>query len=204
MPRLTSNDWEKACQMWASGNFTLDELAEQFEITPTALHRRFKRDGIEKGQAREQLQEAMRRSVEDKANERAAELIEIAAQAKELHLKGTQMLSKRLLYEIKVATESKRSLAAIRDDIRAIQDASKVLHTNYQTTERILRLDREEAPDDDIPELRVRRMTDEDVQRLRAEQAREIEEMTAGFGGGADLDADDLVTDGSETPAGEG
>lgn len=192
MPRLTPTDWDKACQMWASGDFTLDELAERFDITPAALHRRLKNGGVEKGQAKEQLQKAMQQSIETKANQRAAELIEMATNVKELHLKGSQMLSKRLLYEINEATKKGRPLALIRDDIRAIQDAAKVLETNYRTAERVLRLDREETPDDEIPDLVVRRMNDADVQRLRDEQ-REIEEMTSSMS----VDTDDLL---AETP----
>lgn len=192
MPRLSAPDFEKAAKMWASGDYTLDELAEKFDITPAALHRRFKDAGVEKGEARQKLQEAISQSLDNKAKEKAAELMEMASQIKELHLKGTTSLSKRLLYEIKKATDEKKPLASIRDDIRAIQDASKTLQTNYQTVEKILKLDREETPDDEIPDLVVRRMTDADVQRLRDEQSREIEEMTSGFGGD-DLDPDDLV-----------
>ncbi len=201
MSRLSSNDYEKACTMWASGDYTLDELSEKFEITPGALHRRFKKDGVEKGEAKQKLQEAISQSLESKANQKAAELMEMASQVKELHLKGTQSLSKRLLYEIKTATENKVPLASIRDDIRAIQDASKTLQVNYQTVERILKLDREETPDDEIPDLVVRRMTDADVQRLRDEQSREIEEMTSGFASES-LDADELLET-SGTTSGE-
>jgi hypothetical protein len=167
--------------MWASGEYTLDELSEKFDITPAALHRRFKREGIEKGSAKKQLQQAINQSMESKANEKAAELIEMASQVKELHLKGSQMLSRRLLYEINEATKNKKPLASIRDDIRAIQDASKTLASNYQIAEKVLHLDREETPDDEIPDLVVRRMTDEDVQRMRDNQRREIDEMTSGF-----------------------
>lgn len=185
--------------MWASGDFTLEELAERFDISPSALHRRFKNAGIEKGQARHQLQEAIQQSLEIKARERAQELMEMAAQVKELHLKGSQMLSKRLLIEVKTATEKKRPLGSIRDDIRAINEAAKVLQTNYATIERILRLDREETPDDDIPDLVVRRMSPEDVIKLREAQAKEIEDMTAGFEG-EDFDPDELLAETS--PAG--
>lgn len=196
MPRLTPTEWDSASQMWASGDFTLDEIAERYDITPAALHRRFQKAGVEKGQAKETLQKAMQQSIESKANQKAAELIEMASQVKELHIKGAQMLSKRLMYEIKKATEDGRSLAMIRDDIRSIQDASKTLQTNYQTVERILHLDREETPDDEIPELVVRRMTNEDVAELRDQQSREIEEMTAGFGD--DVDPDNLLAEDSD------
>lgn len=195
MSRLTPQDFDKAAKMWASGDYTLDELSEKFDITPSALHRRFKKEKIEKGEARQKLQDAISQSMETKAKEKAAELIEMASRVKELHLKGTNSLSQRLLYEIKVATENKQPLASIRDTIRAIQDASKTLQTNYQTVERILRLDREETPDDEIPDLVVRRMTDVDVQRMRDAQSREIEEMTSGFDG-VDLDPDELLDTG--------
>jgi len=201
MSRLNANDFEKAAKMWASGDYTLDELSEKFGITPAALHRRFKRENIDKGSAKKALQSAINQSMENEAKSKAAELIEMVSQVKELHLKGSQMLSRRLLYEINEATKAKKPLASIRDDIRAIQDASKTLASNYQIAERVLRLDREETPDDDIPDLVVRRMTDHDVQQMRDAQRREIDEMTSGFGNESlddpndDLDDDDLLAD---------
>jgi predicted DNA-binding protein YlxM (UPF0122 family) len=189
MSRLTATDYTKAATMWASGDYTLDELSEKFDITPTALHRRFKREGIEKGQSRQKLNDAIEQSMDNQANKKAAELIEMASQVKELHLKGSQMLSRRLLYEINQATKDGKRLASIRDDIRAIQDASKTLEANYRISERVLRLDREETPDDEIPELIVRRMTDSDVQIMRDAQSQEIEEMTSGF------DSDDVTSE---------
>lgn len=193
MARLNAEDFERASKMWASGNFTLDELAEKFDITPSALHRRFRKAGIEKGEARQKLQEAISQSMEAQAKSKAAELMDLATNVKELHLKGSQMLSKRLLYEINEATKANKPLAAIRDDIRALQEASKTLASNYQIAERVLHLDREDPDaEEELPELTVRKMTDEDVRKMRERQSREIEEMTAGFEGG-NLSADELT-----------
>jgi len=199
MSRLNANDFEKAAKMWASGEYTLDELSEKFDITPAALHRRFKREGIEKGAAKIALQEAISQSMASEANKKAAQLIEMVSQVKELHLKGSQMLSRRLLYEINEATKKSKPLGSIRDDIRAIQDASKTLASNYQIAERVLRLNREETPDEDIPELVVRRMTDSDVQAMRDAQRVEIEEMTSGF----ESELDDDLLDSEADDAGD-
>lgn len=192
MSRLNASDFEKASKMWASGDFTLDELSEKFDITPGALHKRFKKAGIEKGEAREKLQEAISQSLESQAKEKAAELMQLASQIKELHLKGSMSISKRILYEINQATQKHKPIASIRDDIKTLNDASKGLASNYAIAEKVLRLNDEETPDDEIPDLVVRRMNDDDVKRLRDEQSREIEEMTAGFSGN-DLSADDLT-----------
>ena len=61
---LTSEQYIAAKTKWASGNYRLKDLAEEFGISITAFNRRFARDGIKKGQDRQKHEKAISEAVE--------------------------------------------------------------------------------------------------------------------------------------------
>lgn len=178
MARLTGPDWEQAKQMWASGSFSLSDIATRFNTSITSLHRRFKREGIEKGQNADRFQKAMMQAMENQAIQKAEELAQLAAQFKELHLKGVESLTKRTLLLIQRAAQEGRALATIEDDLKALEKASRILSTNYATAEKILHLNRDPEVEKELPELTIVRLTDEDVAELRRQQRHELEQLT--------------------------
>lgn len=169
MAKLTSEQWLKAKAMWASGNFRLSDISEQFNVTINALHRRFKKEGIEKGQDKDLHQKAIQEVVA-KAASHTEELVKVTLESKEMHLKGSIAISKKLLLLMREANESNKAISTIHGDIKALLDAQRVLDQGYRNVEKILGLDKKDDDKEDLPVLEVVTMTSEDVKELRDEQ----------------------------------
>ena len=186
--QVQGKDWVDACGMWQSGRFTLAEIAEKYDVTISALHRRFKRHGIEKGAHAELEKKAISQVIQSHIKE-SDELARVITEVRELNLKGSIMLSKRVLLEIKRASDANKPLSSIEGTIKSLERASKILNTNYNTAEKILHLDSQEGDDDEeLPVLEVRRLTDSDVAQIRQEQESKMRELT----GEEDFNEEDL------------
>lgn len=187
--QLQGKEWTDACDMWQSGRFTLSEISDKYDITVSALHRRFKRNGIEKGAHADLEKKAISQVIQDRVKD-SEELGRVITEVRELNLKGSIMISKRVLLEIKRATDNNKALSTIENNIKSLERAAKVLNTNYNTAEKILHLDHEDDDSEELPELQVVRMTQADVNALREEQERSVKELTGEDI--EDLDLDDL------------
>lgn len=73
------------------------------------------------------------------------------------------------------------------NDLKALNEASKIINLNYGTGARILGLDEKLVEGDALEELQINLMTENDVEELREQQRREEAEANG------ELDDDDLV-----------
>src|SRR5690606_1051531 len=76
--RLTPREYARAKTMWQSGEYTLPEIAETVGVSVTALSRRFKRGGVEKGSNAKKVAAAVQKSIERTPAAQAEELAKFA------------------------------------------------------------------------------------------------------------------------------
>lgn len=204
--RMTPAQWAEARAMWATGEFTLEQIAEKFGVARETLSRRFNKDGVKKGQS------AIDKKVEAEIIEKAAKNVdkwaERSEQARESYFKSLEMLHKLTVATLGKAHQEKKLFSA-QADLKAIQLAAITLDKVRSNQWAVLGLDKEGAEDDEIPELLVRSLTPDEVARIRSMQAGagtvddiEIGDATP-YLEDADLDLedadlDDLVVEGED------
>lgn len=185
--RLTPREYARAKTMWQSGDYSLKEISDAVGVSATALSRRFKRDSVSKGSDAKKVSAAVKRAIEKTSAAQAEELASTAHDIKMVALKALELFNKKAYADVAASIKAGTPLSDKLNDFKALNEASKIINLNYQTGARILGLDQALNPDEAMPELHIKLMTENDVEELRQQQRREEAEANG------ELDDDDLL-----------
>lgn len=204
---LTKTQWAEAKTMWASGNYTLTEIAERFNVTPVALHRRFKRHGIEKGQDKQAQDEAVRKSAIEKNAAAIAEVARTGIDAALLMTRSAKTIAQLIVQEMGRTQamgdaasgipwfRMHANLRALREAMNAMKDGS-VLINNFVDISAL----QKEIEEGELPELRILTMDQDEIDRMREEQRRQDAELNGLYDGDEEVDDDVIeIVDDEET-----
>lgn len=175
--RLTPREYARAKTMWQSGEYSLSEISDQVKVSPTALSRRFKRDGLKKGSDADKTSLAVKKAIERSSAAAAKELADTAHDIKMQALKALKLFNQKAYADVAQSIQKGTKLGEVLNDLKALKVASDIVSINYATGARILGLDQDLNPDDILPELQIQLMTENDVQELR--EAQRLEELMA-------------------------
>lgn len=185
--RLTPREYARAKTMYQSGEYSLAEISDTVGVSASALSRRFKRDTVERGSDARKVSAAVKRAIEKTSAANAEELAQTAHDIKMLALKSIKLFNTKNYSDVAKQIRDGKPIAEILGDLKALEVASKIVALNYSTGARILGLDRDINPDDDLPELQIHIMTENDVAELRENQRREEAEESG------ELDDDEIM-----------
>lgn len=185
--RLTPREYSRAKTMWQSGEYALSEISETVGVSATALSRRFKRDGVEKGSNARKVAAAVQKSIERTTAAQAEELSNYAHDLKMNALKAIDLFNKKAYTDVARAIKDNVPVGERLTDLKALNEASKIIAQNYTTGANILGLDQELPDEATLPELRINIMSEDDVKELREKQRRELAEANGEY-----IDEDDL------------
>lgn len=208
--RLTGREYARAKTMYQSGEYSLSEISDEVGVSATALSRRFKRDGVTKGSDATRVSAAVKRAIEQTSAAHAKELAETAHDIKMQALKALKLFNQKAYSDVATAIRDKKDLAEQLNSLKALEVASKIISTNYGTGARILGLDKDVNPDDDLPELHIKLMTENDVAEMRerheqeerdAEDTLDDDEIFASLSNEELEDIDKAISDGTPVEA---
>lgn len=165
--RMTPAQWAEARAMWASGEFTAEQIAEKFGVARETLSRRFKKDGVKKGQSA--IDKRVEAEIIEKATKNVDKWAERAEQARESFYKTYEMLHKMTVKTIGDAHRG-AGLFSAQPDLKALQMAASVMDRVRLNQWAVIGLDKESADEEEIPELLIRELTPDEVQRLKTMQ----------------------------------
>lgn len=185
--RLTPREYARAKTMWTSGDYSLKEISDTVGVSATALSRRFKRDTLTKGSDAKKVSAAVKRAIEKTSAAQAEELAATAHDIKMVALKALELFNKKAYSDVAKSIKDNTPLSDKLNDLKALNEASKIIHLNYNTGARILGLDQALNPDEQMPELQIHLMTENDVEELRKQQRREEAEANG------EIEDDDLL-----------
>ncbi|UIS24572.1 hypothetical protein S21ZY_010 [Pseudomonas phage ZY21] len=185
--RLTPREYARAKTMWTSGDYSLKEISDAVGVSATALSRRFKRDTLTKGSDAKKVSAAVKRAIEKTSAAQAEELAATAHDIKMVALKALELFNKKAYSDVAKSIKDNTPLSDKLNDLKALNEASKIIHLNYNTGARILGLDQALNPDEQMPELQIHLMTENDVEELRKHQRQEEAEANG------EIPDDDLI-----------
>ena len=168
--RLTPGEYEKAKGMWGSGMFTLSEISKKFDVSIAALTKRFKKDGIKKGQNNDKHQKAIDQSLENMAIADAEDTVRLISERKQYTTRMNEMLQKRAAHIMMRATKDEVPLGAMLGDLKFVTEFHKLLTAGYQLDAHVLGIDRIESQEKTIPKLVIEEMTAEMIEQVRQQQ----------------------------------
>ncbi len=177
--RMTPRQWAEAEALWESGEVTLDDLASRFDKDRSAFVRYFKKHGIAKGSKAAERKEEVKEAVAAAAIDEATVLANRIRETKEDHYKMSSALAKLVWAEVLTAKKDSRPFAAIKDNLKALDNAMNVLMKARQERFAILGLDKDDYVDEDgLPELVISELTAAQIEELRNRDEEELEAST--------------------------
>tara|TARA_B100002049_G_scaffold229299_1_gene204886 strand:+ start:5832 stop:6497 length:666 start_codon:yes stop_codon:yes gene_type:complete len=166
--RLTPTQWGEAEALWASGEFTLKQLAERFGVRHETLSRRFTKRGVVKGS--KDVATAVRDSIAEAGANDGAELLIKIRETKEEHYKWAQMLARLGMAELAAARNKGNPMATAMANLKAIKVAIEICKIAREERWTLLGLDKDVGLDEELPELIIRGLTAEEIARLHVIQ----------------------------------
>lgn len=185
--RLTSEEYIEAQEMWMSGDYTLEDIAEKVGVSRTALAKRFKRDGLTKGSAKKTVDEAVSEQV-NKVISNTTFVHEHVEQAFTLRKQTLQLSAMIHTYMRRILSETVqvgKPLSSREGDLKALDTMSKINGMNLKTLNENFDFTAADADDEDtLPEFTIKVMDSDDIDEIRKAQD---EEEIAILGGAVDV-----------------
>lgn len=206
--RMMPRQWAEAEALWEAGEVTLDDLATKFSKDRSSFVRYFKKHGIVKGSKAAERKEEVKEAVATASIDEATVLANRIRETKEDHYKMASALAKLTWAEVLNAKKSSIAFGAIKDNLKALDNAMNVLMKARQERFAILGLDKDDYVDEEgLPELVISELTAAQIEELRNRDEEELEINTATVvvdetssqdGVLDDEDDDDIVEEGAD------
>lgn len=174
--RLTEREWSQICVAWESGGIRGGDLAKMYNITPESLSRGLKKRGAVYGKHAA----AIAKQVAEAAQDDVSITIRRAKETREEHYKIARYLAKLSASKIQRAEKGEMTYARAEEELRPIMNAMKVNQLARAECWVLLGLDKDDAlVSDDMPELMIREMTPDEVERGKLLQEIALREIGA-------------------------
>lgn len=178
--RMTPRQWAEAEALWEAGEVTLDDLATRFDKDRSAFVRYFKKHGIVKGSRAAARKEEVKEAVAAAGIDEATVLANRIRETKEDHYKMSSALAKLVWAEVLTAKKDEKPFSAIKDNLKALDNAMNVLMKARMERFAILGLDKDDYVDEDgLPELVISELTAAQIEELRNRDEEGLEAGTA-------------------------
>ncbi|BCM78117.1 TPA: hypothetical protein ACGR4R_003111 [Aeromonas veronii] len=187
--RLTPGEWAKAESLYESGEFNLEQIAEEFGVHPITVQRHMKANGIEKGSKAAEIKEKVTEKMKDAAEEDASIIAQRIRETKEEHYRLNQAIDKRIVREMVGVESEGRSIATSLGVFKALKTAAETLKLTRENRYTVLGIIDNDTLDDELPTLEVRDMLEEEIESIREQQRLQAEEMGLTTDEGYDDDA---------------
>lgn len=178
--RMTPRQWAEAEALWEAGEVTLDDLAARFDKDRSAFVRYFKKHGIVKGSRAAARKEEVKEAIAAAGIDEATVLANRIRETKEDHYKMSSALAKLVWAEVLTAKKDEKPFSAIKDNLKALDNAMNVLMKARMERFAILGLDKDDYVDEDgLPELVISELTAAQIEELRNRDEEGLEAGTA-------------------------
>jgi hypothetical protein len=182
--QLSAKEWAQIEELWASGEVTLEDLANDFGMNPSYLSVALSKRGIEKGSKADTYKEMYQEKIQEEMISDAAMNIRRIHESKDEHYKYSRTIAKLIFTKIAQAVQNHQPISDVKDEIVTLKNAMAALESARASRWAITGLDREPDAGDEIPVLPIEEFTEEELQAIRREQDAQL--------GVADVNVDEL------------
>ncbi len=164
---LTPAEKAEAIALWKAGTVTLDDLCVRFKKDRSTFWRLFKDAGVEKGEAKAEIEKKVSETVSSMVLDDAGVLAKRIKDTKEDHYRFVNGISKLAWNIIVTAQQEKRTPATYATDMKSLEMAMRVFKMSREEKYALLGISPDDENDDKpLPELRVQELTAQDIKEL--------------------------------------
>lgn len=163
--KVTPAMWAEIEAKWASGEYTLSRLEDEYGLRRETFSRYFKKKGLAKGA--DSVGKMVRESLKSDAEIRAKERADKIDDRRNKYDSWAFTLGRMAMGQVAEAKSKGTSLAVIEGDLKSIQRASNILAKCFDVSSKALGMDKDEGLADEIPNLVFGELTPNQVAELR-------------------------------------
>lgn len=177
--RMNPDDYIQAKEMWASGQYFLKDIGKKFDISVTALVKRFKKDDVKKGQDKDKHQKAISESLAETHFASAPIQAKVIAEEQEMYTKTMKFLHRQQMVLIRKSVENGVPFGAIKDDINTLILAQKGCAICYEAFATVHRIDELKKADDLPSVLKIQTMSDVYIENMKNAQVKQAADLAS-------------------------
>lgn len=164
---LTNTEKAEAIALWKAGAVTLDQLAERFQRDRMTFLRLFNKEGVTKGESREEHQKRVAEAVESAAVGDAAVIANRIRETKEQHYKMAHGIAAATYKLLAKCAQENRAVSTVAADLKAYKTAMDTLKAAREERYAVLGLNEEKQNDDTpLPDLVVQELTADQIKQM--------------------------------------
>lgn len=158
--------------LWESGEVSLRELAERFDLTQTSVSRYMSLNEVTKGERAEEHKRMVRERIAEELAGDAGERAKLIKKKKDEYLTLLDIPSKLANNEVQTCRSKGLPLQSIYGNLKSIKELLNIYAGSRNEIWKILDVDEFESKhvEDDIPELLISQLTATDIEKMRQEQ----------------------------------
>lgn len=183
---LTNTEKAEAIALWRAGATTLDQLADKFHRDRSTFVRLFNKEGVTRGDLKEEHEKKVAEAVETAVIGDAAITAQRIRETKEQHYKVTSAITAETYRVIVKAKQEGKSVATTINDLKALQIAMNTVAKGREEKYALLGLNDEKVGDDaPLPDLMIQELTAAEIKQMH--KSMEDEDEFVGIGEGDTL-----------------
>lgn len=194
--RLTPKQWAELEALYASGEFTLTQLARKSGKTFKTIKNHMTAHGIKHGSAVEH-KKAIAQAVTNASIEDATVLASRIRETKEEHYKMASGIAKLTWAEILKTKQDGNPFSMAQGNLKSLDTAMSILKKAREERYAVLGLDGDFVDENEVPELVISELTAEQVVALQQKSfsTEDLEDMVIEGTPGEDDDEDDDIVE---------
>lgn len=164
---LTVPEYATACEMFESGEFTAEEIAEHFDVETSTLKRRFTGSGLRAGSV---PSADVRARAREALNFNPFEVAEMVRASRERTFNLMNAAENQVAMMLTNATKNKVPIGTYKDDLKALKDFVAIVESASLCKMRVLGVSKDFDFDGEegLPSLVIEGMTEEEVIQARS------------------------------------
>lgn len=195
--RMTPAEWGEAVALWESGEFTLQQISKKLSITKSHLSRKFKKEGVKKGDMFEETKAAVEEETKSVSAEHALLLAKRVTETKEEHYQWSVAIGKMAMQVVAKARNDGHAISTASEDLKALNHLINIEQKVRSERYACLGLDKEDFVDgDDLPDLPIQDLTGEEIEEIRNKATQSTMGIDDGMGGILSVEENEIVEEG--------
>ena len=164
---MRHSEWISLKNLWERGDHTLKELGEMYDRQPSYLSQKFKREGVERGARKDEVERKAQKELEKDMSKNVGLKIKRANETKEENYEWSKKIQQLTIQTIANQVHKKQPLGDIKNDLLSLKVGMEIIGKGHDIRNVVLGLDKQDIVDEEqLPEFGVFEMTEGERQEV--------------------------------------
>lgn len=155
-------------------------IAEEVGCDPEQVKYQIKKNGWVRGIRADYYEAIARKAIEEELQTKAKEIADVKDEVRKKAVQLSNIIESRVIRVIQHADKSSLSDAAMLQDFKSLEIASRIVQNTFHTKRFALGMDKEEAGAEENAEfIELMEMTADDVEQIRLQQEEDFKKNSA-------------------------